>query len=289
MIARLFGATSRSSRLTALPGAGPASPARRRNQDSFGSIVVDTDTRIASAVAVLYLVLAAVLLPAGEYPRALGGGVVVFALVAAAAWRLGRGRVRGRSVFAVGVASSAALIVPAMESTRPVAGALAFLGVQAAMLLWAACRWISRPPPDTRASLRSAWKAGVIAAAILCAVAAIPLVLELFLAGAERARVLSFYPGYFAGMLGTATVYWLLQRIAHLAVGRHLIGLLGGACVYGGLAAVRTVSGEPFDLAMTVLAGGLAGPAVAFMLADLPAGRRITETPRGTPAETASP
>jgi MFS family permease len=105
---------------------------------------------------------------------------------------------------------------------------------------------------------------------------------------AERARILLFYPGYFVGVLAAATVYWLLQRIAHLAVGRHLIGMLGGACVYVATAPVGLVSGEPFDLAAFgaggAIVGGIIGPAISFALANKPVARHLTETPRGTPA-----
>jgi hypothetical protein len=262
-------------------------PAPVRRRSLFGRSV-DVDTAAAVAAAALYLVLSAALLPVREYPRALGSGVVVFAAVAGLARRRGRGRVGGRSVLGVGFASMAVLVIPAMGSAQPAAGPLGFLGVQAAMLLWAARRWISRPPPDTRSSLRSAWMAGVIGAAVLCAVAAIPILLELFLGEVGRARILLFYPSYFAGALAAATVYWLLQRMTHLAAGRHLIGLLGGICVLAALGLVRMIGGEPFDLAATVAAGGLIGPPIAFALtSDLAAGR-TTETPRGTPAEPAS-
>jgi len=250
--------------------------------------VANVDTAVAVAVAALYLALSTALLPVGAYPRALGGGAVVFAVVAGIAWRRGRGRVGGRSVLAVGIASTAVLVAPALGGTHPAAAPLGFLGVQAAILLWAARRWISRPPPDTRGSLRSAWMAGVVAAAILCAVAAIPLLLELFLGEVGRARILLFYPSYLAGTLAAATVYWLLQRVTHLAVGRHLVGLLGGVCVLGALGLVRMIAGEPFDLAATVAAGGLVGPAIAFALSSDLAGRPTIETPRGTPAEPAA-
>jgi hypothetical protein len=232
---------------------------------------VDVDTAVAISVAVLYLVLALVLLPVGEYPRALGGGLVVFALVAAAAWRLGRGAIRGSSVLAVAFASAAVLVVPtfpAMGGRVRAAVPLGFLGMQAAMLLWASRRWTPRPP-EARTPLRTAWAAGALAAALLGAVATIPILLMVFTGDADSTRVLLVYPGYFAGMLAAATAYWLLQRIAHLAVGRYLIGAVAGTCVYGAVAPVVVLlRGEPFDPAMMVaisaIAGGLLGPALAL-------------------------
>jgi hypothetical protein len=276
-----------SSRVARGPDDRPPVPRRQW----FGRIA-DVDTVVAVVAAALYLVLSIVLLPAREYPRALGSGVAVFALAAGAAWRQGRGHVRGRSVLGVGFASMAVLMIPTVGSTHPAAGPLGFLGVQAAMLLWAARRWAPRWAPETRTSLRSAWTAGAFAAGILCALAAIPLLLEFFVGKVERTRILLFYPGYFVGVLAAATVYWLLQRIAHLAVGRHLIGMLGGACVYVATAPVGFVSGEPFDLAAfgvgAAIAGGIIGPAIAFALANKPVARHLTEAPRGTPVESPS-
>ncbi len=277
-----------TSRVAHRPDRDPPPARRRRWYDR----IADVDIIVAVAVAALYVVLSAALLPARELPRALGGGVAVFALAGLDAWRRGRGHVRGRSVLGVGFASMVLLVVPTVGSTQAAAGPLGFLGVQAAMLLWEARRWVARPPAETRTSLRSAWTVGAFVAAFLCALAAIPLLLEFLVGKAERTRILLFYPGYFVGVLATATVYWLLQRIAHLAVGRHLIGVLGGACVYVATAPVGLVSGEPFDLAAFGLggavAGGIIGPAVAFALANKPAARHVTETPRGTPAESPS-
>ncbi|HEU4452830.1 MAG TPA: hypothetical protein VFR81_07205 [Longimicrobium sp.] len=250
---------------------------------------MDTDTRIATAVAALYLVLCVFLLPASEYPRALGGGVAVFALVAAVAWRLGRGPVHAMSVVGVAFASAAVLWVPtfpAMGGRHPAAVPIGFLGVQAAALLWAARRWISRPP-EARTPLRTAWRFGAIAAALVSAVATIPILLAFVTGQADAARMLLVYPAYLAGMLGAATVYWLLQRIAHLAVGRYLVGAVGGTCVYGAVAPLAVLArGEPFDVAemaiLSAIIGGLVGPAVALGLAD---GAPAPATPGGWRAQ----
>ena len=57
------------------------------------------DTRVAIAVIAIYFALSASLLPASEYPRALGLAAVVFAAVAAWAHRLGRRPLLPLSVF----------------------------------------------------------------------------------------------------------------------------------------------------------------------------------------------
>jgi hypothetical protein len=51
---------------------------------------------------------------------------------------------------------------------------------------------------------------------------------------------------------------------------------------------VRMIGGEPFDLAATVAAGGLIGPAATFALTSDLVGRSTAETPHATPAEPAS-
>jgi len=81
------------------------------------------------------------------------------------------------------------------------------------------------------------------------------------------------YPAYLVGFLAAATVYWLLQPIAHLAVGRYLIGVLGGTCIYFAATPIVSVSSnEPFDLSVmlvvALIAGGIVGPAVSLHFAD---------------------
>ncbi len=70
------------------------------------------DTRVATAAVALYFALAAALLPPAEYPRALGGGMLVFGVVAAAARRLGRGPLSPVGILAVD--AGAVLLVPAL-------------------------------------------------------------------------------------------------------------------------------------------------------------------------------
>lgn len=233
-----------------------------------------TDNRVAGAVVALYLVLAAALLPPAEHPRMLGGGLLVFGGVAALARWLGRGPLSPLSVLAVEIVSAIVLLMPtlpAMGGTHPAAVPIGFLGVQAAVLSWAALRWRRPPGAMPRTSLLAAWRHGFLMAVLLCAFATIPVLLAVSAGDAAPAGIVWLYPAYFAGMIGAATSYWLLQRIAHLATGRYLIGVLGGVCVYGAvmpLVAMVEPGGEPLGtgtmLVLALAAGCLVGPAVAL-------------------------
>lgn len=237
---------------------------------------VNTDDLVAGALIGVYLVVSAALLPVHEYPRALGGGIAVFALIAGIARTVGRGKVHGLSVLAVACASAALLAVPtfpAMGGNHLVAVPLAGLGVQAAMLLWAVRRWAPRPPAKERTSLLAVLGFGAGMAAALSVIATIPI---LFVAVAEGRRallILLVYPAYFAGMLAAATIFWLLQRTAHLAAGRYLIGALGGFCGYAAFAPiVALIEGETLGLEMMIylssIPGGIVGPALALELGE---------------------
>ena len=100
-----------------------------------------------------------------------------------------------------------------------------------------------------------------------------PVLLALGSGGRRATPLLLVYPGYVGGLLAAAIAYWLLQRLAHLATGRYLIGVLGGACVYGAvMPVVAVLDGKPMSvgvgLAVAGIAGGFVGPAVAFNLTD---------------------
>lgn len=231
---------------------------------------IRTDGAIAGGVVALYLVLALALLPAGEYPRAVGVALLIFGLVAGAARLLGRGRVPGFSVMGIAMASAAVLAFPtfpAMGGTVPAAVPIGFLGSQAAALLWAALRWQPRPPAP-RMKLLDAWVFGLVAAAVLSVIATIPIVIAVLAEGPSPAFLL-VYACYFVGFLGAATLHWLLQRVAHLATGLYLISMLAGTCVYGAVGpVVAMVEAEPISplemLTIGLIAGALVGPAVAF-------------------------
>ena len=77
------------------------------------------------------------------------------------------------------------------------------------------------------------------------------------------------YPAYFGGALAAASIYWLLQGIAHRPVGRYLIGAAGGFFVYAAMGPViAVVEDDPIDIAemamIGLVAGCLVGPPVAM-------------------------
>lgn len=231
-----------------------------------------TDTRAAIGAVALYILLVLFLLPVAEYGRALGGAALVFGGVTAIAVHFGRGPLPGMSVFAVAVVATAVLAMPtfpAMGGTVPAAVPLGFLGVQAAVLLWAALRWTPRQPSANPTRLRNAWGVGAVIAAGLSAIATIPVLLSLEDGGRAALPLLFVYPAYFGGMLGAATVFWALQRVSHLAVGRYVIGVLGGCLVYGAVAPiVALMQGESMELntmaMVTLLCASYVGPAVTL-------------------------
>ncbi len=140
----------------------------------------------------------------------------------------------------VALASAAVLLVPAlpgMGGTRPAAVPIGFLGMQAAVLAVGPrpCGGSGRVERCRAPRLLGAWRQGSRFAVVLCAVATVPVLLAVSAGATAPAGLAWLYPAYFAGMIGAATSYWLLQRIAHLATGRYLIGVLGGVCAYGAI------------------------------------------------------
>ena len=231
-----------------------------------------TDTRVAAGAVALYILLVLFLLPVSEYGRALGAATLVFGGVIAFAARVGRGPLPGMSVLAVAFVATAVLAMPtfpAMGGTVRAAVPIGFLGVQAAVLLWGALRWAPRPPPPNPTRLRTAWGVGAAIAAGLSVIATIPVLLSLDNDGRAALPLLFVYPAYFAGMLGAATVFWALQRLSHLAVGRYLIGVLGGCFLYGAIAPIVALTrAEPMELntmsIITLLCASYVGPAVTL-------------------------
>lgn len=263
-------------------------------------MTLGTDARAAVGAVTLYFVSALVLLPPSEYARALGLGALVFGAVAAVGRVAGRGPVSGWSVFAVSVVALAVLATPtfpAMGGTHPWAVAVGFWGVPAAALLWVALRWPPQLPAPARVTLKQACRVGLFTAAALSAVATLPVLLALGSGGRRATPLLLVYPGYVGGLLAAATAYWRLQRMAHLATGRYLIGALGGTCVYGAvMPVVAVLDGKPMPLgvglAIAGIAGAFVGPAVAFNLTgDVAAAERGAAAVEyaGTPRSSASP
>jgi hypothetical protein len=230
------------------------------------------DTSVAVASAAIYFILVLVLLSPDEYLRALGGGIFVFGAIIMIGRRTGRGPLPGMSILIVAFTSAIILefpTFPAMGGTDPISVPVGFLGVQVAVMLWAAWRWSPLPPQDEYVSLMQAWKFGAIAAIALSAVATIPVLLTVRAGGRSQLPMFLIYPAYFGGLLSAATAYWLLQRISHLAMGRYLIGFIGGTCVYAAVAPVVELSDkDPMNigtmLMLAAVCGGLVGPAVTL-------------------------
>ena len=227
------------------------------------------DTRIACVAIAAYFAAAAVLLPLEEHLRAIVGGVLVYGSIAAAGAWLGRGPIPGATVIIVAFASAVVLAFPtfpAMGGQHRIAVPVGFLGVQVATFLWLALRWDAPATRRRRHSFREVLSFAFFGAVGISVLATIPIVLAVVAGGSDGLPILWTYFGYFAGFLAAGVVYWALQRIAHLAAGRYLIGVLGGICVYGAVAPVVAVLEEdPMSFGMMVaIAGGLVGPAVAF-------------------------
>jgi hypothetical protein len=229
--------------------------------------------QIAAQVGVLlYLACAVFLLPPSEYFHAVGGGLLVFSAVVALSQFKGRGWLPGGSVLVVGFAATAILVMPtlpAMGGTERRAIPIGFLGVQATILLWACMQWPYLRRPKDHVSLATALKYGFLFAAGLSVVASLPILLTLMSDAPSPRAILLTYPAYFAGFVSAAIIYWSLQRIAHLAFGRYLIGILGGMCVYGAVGPVVFLfQNEKIDIPMLVaiaaIAGGFVGPALAL-------------------------
>lgn len=244
------------------------------------------DTWIALGAAGAYLALSAVLLPFSEYARALGGGMIVFALVAGVARWMGRGPILLGRLLVVLVGSMFVFLLPTFpaEGGRyPIAIPLGFSGMQVAMVLWASLRWEHRPP-GKHISLRRAWRFGLLGAAVLSIAATLPIAAGLILGGIDALPMLLVYPGYLIGLFTATTIYWGLQHFSHYATGEYLIGALGGTCVVAALLPLLVVIEGPMTphdaLAVTVGSGMLLGPLLALSLSSVNAGRRHPE--RGT-------
>jgi len=238
--------------------------------------IMHTDTRVAFGVAGFYILLTAALLPVSEYPRALGIGAAIFIGVAGLAALLGRGGVPMYSVIGISFASFYLLVfptLPAMGGPGAAATYLGFLGVQAAVLLWAACRWEPRSRAAMRTSPVPIWRMSALIATGISALATIPVIIALGTGRPEATSLLLIYPAYFAGFFAAGTVYWLLQPIAHLAVGRYLIGLLGGICVFLAVSPLIGIIqhqsiGLSMMLAVALIGGAFLGPAVTLQFDD---------------------
>lgn len=238
--------------------------------------MINADVRIAVFTVVAYFVLALGVLPPAEYLRALGVGAAVFTGVSLIAVWQGPGPINGMNLLLIAFSAGAILVMPtlpAMGGTSRAAIPIGFLGMQVATLLWSSLRWRSIRRRPSKFSAREAWKAGLAMATVLSAIATLPIVAMTMSRDSPGPALLLIYVGYYVGFLSAATIYWLLQRMTHLATGRYLVGVLGGFCVYLAVwPVVALTKHEPLfqlqALGMAFIAGGLVGPAVALGMSD---------------------
>ena len=243
---------------------------------------MSTDRWVAVSAVGAYFALTWACLPPSQYLRGLGGAALVFGAVALVAQVLGRGPVPAPSMLAVAVAAGAVLVFPTFSLVG--AGAaraitFGFAGMEIAMLLWAVLRWRPRHRPHHGVRLGTALWMGTVGAAGFSGMATIPVVVILVLGAVTRrpqlATILLIFAAYFVGFVSAGALYWVLQRVRHLASGRFVIGAVGGMCIYGAVAPVVLLfDGRPVDLKtvalMGVISGSLGGPAFALSVDDGP-------------------
>ena len=240
-----------------------------------------TDHVVAAAGVAIYFALVIMFLPSSEYVRALGSGLVTFSIVFFVAWKFGSRIQSGFTVMAVAFVAAAALWMPtfpAMGGNSARAVPIGFVGVQAAVLLWAAFWWQGPREEPSHISLRYALRFGSLVAVGISGVAAIPVLLLLLTGDSSSGAVLLVFPAYFVGFLSAAILFWALQRIDNLAVGRYLIGVLGGICFYGAMGPAAAIfEHTAFDLhesfIMALVCGGFVGPALALNSYEVPKSR----------------
>jgi hypothetical protein len=229
------------------------------------------------ALACLYLLLCAALLPREDLLRAVGSAVLVFgALHVEGSLRRGR-----RMLHIASLALTFALIVVLVAPTIPSLGGrgggvstvLGFVGVQIALLVRGVARWSA--PVQDRASLpaRRAFpkivgKALLVALGV-SAIATVPIGLGLVSGSMQFAQVRWIYAAYVVAALGIAVTVWGLQSLLSLATGRYLIGVLSASIAYGAVGlAVEALSNDRGGFAFlpmhAIVLGGIVGPAIAF-------------------------
>ena len=234
------------------------------------------DRIVAAASIAVYVASVLALLPPSGYLRMLGGGAVVFAAVMAIAHVRRNRAVSGWSVFAISIAAAAVLVVPgfpAMGGRDSPAVPVGLFGSQAAAVLWVTLRWSPEEPAKHRTSLKGALVYSVLGGMCLGLIATIPIVIAIITDRGIARSLLLVYPSYFFGTAAVAVTYWLLQTITHRPVGRYLLGVLGGFCMYASVGpVVDIVEGDPIDirelLVSAAVCGLLVGPPVAMSLSN---------------------
>ncbi|NUQ21503.1 MAG: hypothetical protein HOQ09_11135 [Gemmatimonadaceae bacterium] len=243
----------------------------------------------ATIAIAVYAVLVLVILPASAYARMLGGAAILIAAAAVVAPWISKSSPPAMSMLIVSFAGIAVLVIPnfrAMGGENGPALPIGFLGSQAIALLWATLIRPGRARSLARVSLGDAFRFAMFGAAILSAIASIPIAWMLFHDAARALPFLLVYPAYFLGGFATAVIYWLFRGVAHRAVGPYVIGALGGTCMYTAVAPIVYLSqrqpipvGEMLEIG--IVCGFLVGPPVALSMNDplpgsSPTARRAT-------------
>ena len=97
--------------------------------------------------------------------------------------------------------------LPAMGSDSDRAVPIGFVGVQAAVLLWAAFWWQGPREESPHISLRYALRFGSLVAVGISGVAAIPVFLAFLTGDSSSWAILLVFPAYFAGFLSEAILF----------------------------------------------------------------------------------
>lgn len=235
-----------------------------------------TDRTVSATIAVVYLASGPLLLPREAWLRSIGLGAVVMLAATAIAAFIGRRPLAWIEPLAVTMIAALLLwfpTFPAFGGPGSRVSLFGALGAQVVTLLWLAQRWVNpgRTPMHLRTSLQSSLGFGALAALGLSAIATIPILVLLLSGDPKGLTILWVYPAYFCGTLSAALIYWLLQGISHMAVGRYLIGMLGGLCIYAAVGPIAfALDHDPFDvrqiLTLAYIAGSIVGPAVALTI-----------------------
>jgi hypothetical protein len=220
----------------------------------------------------VYLLAAAAMLPQSEWPRALGGAVLIFGgLHVEGSVRRGKRMLTMASLFlAFGIALVLVIpTFPAMGGRGGTSTVLGFIGVQLALLVRGVARWVPSDQSEEQIAFAQAITVAMFVAVGISLIASIPIGLALLSGSKEVMQILWVYPAYFIGAFAVAVTVWSLQGLRQYATGRYLIGVIGASCVYGAvMPVVAATRDRPESLGRSVLLvlvlGGLLGPAFAF-------------------------
>jgi hypothetical protein len=240
--------------------------------------------RILAVAACLFLAVGGFVVPAPHRPMALLGAAS-FAFMWWGSQRIA-GAPSGPEVGAICFLNAFAFLI---FVAKDVQGShwLSFLtgcfGALIATGLWVVQRFHFHAPTPVPLPSRilQALRAGALGATVLSIIATLPL-LGMFLSDpSHRADTIHFallvYGAYFSAGLGVGLMVGLLLPIAHWALGRLLLGFMGGVALYAAVGpAVALIdrleakppTETPVLIGIAMLAGLVVGPGGAFSFGD---------------------